>query len=222
MEEWRRLTELYGEMGEVEIRELADQINDLTPDAQQVLRDELKKRGISPTSPFSTAFPASPKYVRDGRTIIDSVPASAELPERDDQDANDSAVDYTWKTPLCACKDLREASAIARVLKGAGLESWIDAPKPYYSDPTGPRVMVAADQLEQGREVLSKPIPQEILDDLDAEASSPTYVLPVCPKCGAADPTLESVESSNNWLCESCGNSWSDQVDDAEDPRASP
>src|SRR5579871_5916657 len=47
MEEWRRLTALYGEMGDLEIHELTGQINDLTPNAQQILRDELKKRGIS-------------------------------------------------------------------------------------------------------------------------------------------------------------------------------
>ena len=50
MEEWRNLTALYSEMGDVEIRELADQINDLTDTAKQILRDELKKRGIAEQS----------------------------------------------------------------------------------------------------------------------------------------------------------------------------
>ena len=44
MEEWRRLTALYGEMGDIEIRELTSQINNLMPIAQQILRDELKKQ----------------------------------------------------------------------------------------------------------------------------------------------------------------------------------
>ena len=54
VEEWRRLSALYSEMGDIEIEDLADQLNDLTPTAQQVLRDELKKRGISnnPGAPF--------------------------------------------------------------------------------------------------------------------------------------------------------------------------
>jgi len=47
VEEWRRLSALYNEMGDIEIQELADQINDLTPTAQDVLRNELKKRRIS-------------------------------------------------------------------------------------------------------------------------------------------------------------------------------
>ena len=39
LEEWRRLSALYSEMGEIEIRDLVAQINDLTPTAQQILRD---------------------------------------------------------------------------------------------------------------------------------------------------------------------------------------
>jgi hypothetical protein len=41
VEEWRHLTALYIEMGDLEIRELATQINDLTETAKQILRDEL-------------------------------------------------------------------------------------------------------------------------------------------------------------------------------------
>ena len=37
IEEWRRLTTLYSEMGDIEIQELAGQINDLTSNAQQIL-----------------------------------------------------------------------------------------------------------------------------------------------------------------------------------------
>jgi hypothetical protein len=46
-EEWRRLTRLYSEMGDIEIEDLADQIDNLTSTAQDVLREELKKRGLT-------------------------------------------------------------------------------------------------------------------------------------------------------------------------------
>ena len=46
MAEWTRLTQLYGEMGDLELRELDPR--DLTEVAQQVLRDELRKRGLKP------------------------------------------------------------------------------------------------------------------------------------------------------------------------------
>jgi hypothetical protein len=215
MEEWRRLTALYGGMGDVEIRELADQINDLTPNAQQVLRDELKKRGISMNSASAPSFQSSsPKYARDRRTVEHFMPASSEIADPDNGEDDDADVDFTWKTELCDCNDIREARAVATVLLSEGVESWIEAPKPYYSDPSGPRVVVAADQLEQARQIIAAPIPQKILDDLDAEEAAPAFQLPICPKCGAADPTLESVEPSNNWLCESCGYAWSDPVGD--------
>jgi hypothetical protein len=53
MEQWRSLTTLYGKMGDLEIRELAANLGDLTEMAQQVLRDEMKKRGMNekPRSP---------------------------------------------------------------------------------------------------------------------------------------------------------------------------
>ena len=77
MEEWRRLTALYSEMGDIEIRDLAAQINDLTPTAQQIFRDEIKKRGITerPTA-RNGSLPQSNALQRNGsqrqriRTLI--------------------------------------------------------------------------------------------------------------------------------------------------------
>jgi ribosomal protein L37AE/L43A len=38
----------------------------------------------------------------------------------------------------------------------------------------------------------------------------PDFEPPVCPKCGAEDPLLESVDPLNTWLCEICGEQWTD------------
>src|ERR1700759_4256089 len=97
VEEWQRLTSLYGEMGDVEIRELAAQMGDLTETAPQVLRDEMKKRGIS-TTPSS----ASARTAGDGRSNF------SELPDEDD-----GPPDYTWKVPLCECDSSTEAEQVA-------------------------------------------------------------------------------------------------------------
>ena len=48
--DWQRLTQLYGEMGDGELEELNACIGDLTEVAQQVLRDEMKKRGLNEPS----------------------------------------------------------------------------------------------------------------------------------------------------------------------------
>ncbi len=211
-EEWQRLTRLYREMGDIELRELAAGIDDLTEVAQQVLRDELKKRGPRETPPLIENRAAS-------NVSNDNDWDSMEDPHQqaDSQEA-DVAHEYTWKTPLCECDTSKEAWQLVLTLRQAGIDSWVERPQ---SAAAYPRVTVAADQLDRAREVASRPIPQEIIDDLSEE--SPVYHLPSCPKCGAADPTLESVEPSNAWHCESCGSDWADPIEDASsDEKESP
>jgi hypothetical protein len=65
---------------------------------------------------------------------------------------------------------------------------------------------VAADQVEEAREIAAKPIPKEIVEA--SRTGVPEYELPVCPKCGAGDPVLEDVDPVNRWLCEACENEW--------------
>jgi ribosomal protein L37AE/L43A len=73
---------------------------------------------------------------------------------------------------------------------------------------------VAADQLEQALTIMALPIPQNIIDEMKELEAAPAYEIPRCPRCKAEDPTLESVEPTNNWLCESCGHTWSDPMPD--------
>jgi hypothetical protein len=214
MEEWRRLTTLYGEMGDVEIRELADQINDLMPTAQQVLRNEIKKRGMAANEADSRGDDP------DGRPrgFAARTPAAVHAESRnyryafsDLPDDDERQREYSWKVPLCDCPTSDEAWCRGEMLRRVGVESWIvESP---------PRVLVAADQLDQARAAVLHPIPQDIIDEYEnRKAAWRDYENPVCPKCRAEDPTLESTEPSNNWLCESCGYTWSDPlVDDAQD-----
>jgi hypothetical protein len=208
MEEWRKLTALYGEMGELEIRELADQMNDLTPAAQQILRDELKKRGIS-----SEQSSASPSAQTERAAAVNWEPASYRYKFTKLPDENDAPHEYTWKVPLCDCETSNDAWRIAQMLKRAGIDSWIEAPE--FNRAVGcSRILVGADQLDRAQVVAAQPTSQEILDEEKDLEEAPPYQIPVCPKCGVSDPTLESVEPSNNWLCESCGHTWSDPVAD--------
>ena len=219
MEEWRRLTTLYGEMGDVEIRELADQINDLTPSAQQVLRDEMKKRGIGDGPSAQAEKPVAPRI--NSNAGIHWEPANYTHEFSDLPDENDGPHEYTWKTELCICNAAEEAWQLGEALRRAGIDSWIRGPSSR-AGLDGSRVLVAADQIEQARAVAVQPIPQDIIDASKELDNAPAYENPVCPKCRAADPTLESVEPSNNWLCESCGYTWSDPVvDDAADAKTS-
>lgn len=214
LEEWRRLTTLYAEMGDVEIRELADQIDTLTPTAQQILRDEMTKRGIS-----ERGSAAAPAAQGDRGATLHWEPANYTYQFSNPPNENDGPHDYTWKTELCTCNSPEEAWQVGEVLRRAGLDSWIEQPRGRLGL-DGPRVMVAADQLEAARQVAAQPIPQDIINASRLDDGS-AYENPVCPKCKAEDPTLESVEPSNNWLCESCGYTWSDPMLDS-DPTSMP
>jgi hypothetical protein len=219
MEEWRRLTTLYSEMGDIEIRDLVDQINNLTPNAQQILRDELKKRGISEKS--------SEQDVRSP----DSADSLIHWDGREDSDLDPDnevvAREYTWKTGLCRYDSIDEVAQRCEMLSRAGIETWVQRPESRFNIPwiDGPgvgdiQINVAADQLDQARSVIAQPIPQDIIDQLKREEEAPAYEIPICPKCKAEDPILESVEPTNNWLCESCGYTWSDPIPDPTAPQA--
>jgi hypothetical protein len=223
MEEWRSLTALYGEMGDLEIREFAAQINDLVPTAQQILRDELKKRGIS-----EKPTPQSPLPSGDDSSLIHWDGGSDSDLDPENNNPEDAARAYTWKTGLCRCASTDEAAQRCEMLSRAGIETWVQQPASRFTipwvDELGAggdiQINVAADQLDQARAVIAQPIPQDIIDELRHEQAAAEYEIPVCPKCKAEDPTLESVEPSNNWLCESCGYTWSDPIPDSNSPQA--
>jgi len=206
VEEWRRLSVLYSEMGDIEIQELADQIKDLTPSAQDVLRDELKKRGLANPTEEVSHLPTSALSPQGAKVRWE--PASYRYQFNSVPDEERESHDYTWKVPLCDCETKVEARRIAGMLQRAGIDTWIEASTKTY----GPRILVAADQLDQAQLVAAQPVPQDILDEEKELENAPQYELPTCPNCGAPDPILESVEPSNNWLCESCDHAWSDPV----------
>jgi hypothetical protein len=177
---------------------------------------------ITPQAPVHDYLPKSTDSIADrvaslfgaGQPeLVPDEPATAEI---------DGPVDYTWKTLLCDCDAVEQAWQIQEVLRRAGIESWIDRPQEFssaYAGSTGPpgsqligvarsRVLVAADQLEQAREIAARPIPPEIV--AESQTSVPEFTAPSCPKCGAPDPILEGVDPVNSWKCEQCGEAWSD------------
>jgi hypothetical protein len=207
--ETQRLKEHYRQMYDAELLNLAADTADLTEIAQQVLCDELKLRGL--------VDQGRPGVLRDSAAPLKSEPllppsqweTSANLPVADVDGGDESpAHAFTWKTLLCECNEREQAWQIREVLQRAGIESWIETPTSYAISLGGSRVVVAADQLDHAREIASQPIPQDIVDE--SKMKIPEYELPSCPRCGAVDPVLESVDPVNTWACESCGAGWSD------------
>jgi hypothetical protein len=213
-EEWQRLTEHYREISDEELRELAADFVDLTQTAQEVLRNEMRNRGLGdPLAANQSPPPPSPLTALQPDHLdnlgLDSNPSL----QADEDQEDGSSHDYTWKTQLCECESTERASQIHRALQRAGIESWIEQPGSRYAISNSyPRIMVAADQLEQAVEIASKPIPQDIVDQFNTD--SPEFEPPSCPKCGAGDPVLEGVNPVNSWRCEACGKEWADSATD--------
>ena len=219
IEEWRRLREHYSQLSDEELYELALDFADLTESAQQVLRDEMRSRGLDPPH----APDEVPKYAAG---LIDSQSAPEvnrpELADTDQPSDQEGEIphEYTWKTQLCECESTEQAWQIHQVLRQAGIDSWVEQPGSRYSFGISyPRVMVAADQLEAAIEIAAKPIPQEIVEE--SEVDSPEFEPPRCPKCGAGDPVLEGVDPVNSWRCEACGKEWTEVVSDPDDAASS-
>ncbi len=207
-----RLTRLYGEMSDEELQHLAAGFSDLTEFAQPILRDEMRKRGLADPQPAKQAAApnAKPVFGRWNQAVVEQNRA-LDSPSDDSVEDDDAELphEYTWKTLLCDCDSGEQAWQISEVLKRHGIESWIEGPRGEL-DVTGPRVIVAADQLEEAKQILAQPIPQDIIDQSKVKVED--FVPPTCPKCGASDPLLESVEPTNTWLCENCGAQWADSA----------
>lgn len=222
MAEWQRITEVYRGMYDDELLNLAADSEDLTDIARQVLDAELKRRGLGDVSNPAKA-PKLPEPMRERRAALLGNQGGAPqivLDHRTNYDSDNGTIEYTWKTVLCECESQQQAELLSETLKLAGIDCWIETPNasPRYRalDIPYPRILVAADQLEQARAVASNPIPKEVIEESKAP-DPPEFVMPVCPRCGAKDPALEGANPFNSWRCDACGNQWTDSGE-----RASP
>jgi hypothetical protein len=195
-DEWRRLTELYAGMYDGQLLELGASLNDLTDMARTVLRDEMRKRGLG--DPLSPGWADENKRAREDaeRALRAAETEAAETA------ADGTYTEYSWKVVLCECDETVQAYQVREMLRRARIDAWVQPP----------RVLVAADQLDEASAVIANPIPQDIIDESRMEI--PAFASPVCPSCGAVDPILLAADPSNSWECESCGNEWTDPLDD--------
>jgi hypothetical protein len=212
--EWQRLSENYRQMSNPELIELRMQRDQLTEIAQQALDAEFQNRKLTLTPPAARSAVFRSAVDPDRINTFETQKDSSE----EDSLVDDDARDFTWKVDLCECADSNEASQLSQALTEAGIDNWIRRPASdgVYGSAfslSGPRIQVAADQLEEAIAVAKRPIPKEIAEASQSE--TPDFETPRCPGCGAEDPTLENAEPVNQWFCESCGRQWSDPAEEA-------
>ena len=229
IDEWQRLTAHYRELSDDELRQLAADFNDLTDTAQQALRTEMRSRGLGEapaTEPTMTTnaphlnMPSAQAAVR-----VEPEPGPENpgfyagyfgrmpelVPDAPNDEDNESPHDYTWKTVLCDCDTSEQAQELSAALQQAGIESWVQQQREFGR--RNPRILVAADQLEQARTIADRPLPPEVV--AESQTKVPDFTPPSCPKCGAPDPVLEGVDPVNSWKCDPCGYEWTDSASDA-------
>ena len=208
--ERQRLSEHYGSLIEEELCALMHDAGDLTEIAQQALRDELARRGLSKEMrALVQKKKRDVQAIHDetrywGLNLYEAPPAKGVDEDRD----RIIAAEYTWKTKLCECETEEQAWLIAETLRRAGIEAWVQARGLRY-----PRISVAADQLEQARVIASQPIPAEVIAEAkrDAEETPESFKMPICQRCGAGDPFLMAFDPINRWKCGACGEVWADE-----------
>jgi hypothetical protein len=230
VQEWQRLTAEYRQKFDNELLELARDYADLTEPAQQALWQEMRSRGLrDPADPRASVVKELPETNLTARPTTDPIDERAaevlgeqsagvlgfgsrmprlvpDTPDTDDKD--DGPHEYTWKTFLCDCETNEEAQQLSRVLRQAGIDSWIQQAREFGR--RNARVMVAADQLDQARAIAAQTIPQAIVEEEKEEP--PEFVEPRCPKCGSDDVVLEGVDPENTWRCEQCDAQWTETL----------
>jgi hypothetical protein len=215
MVEWQRITEVYRGMYDDELINLVADQADLTEIARQVLDLELKKRRLGDLSHAGPAREA-PEPMRERRAaLIGNQGGAAQIVLDYRAKMGEAPLEYSWKTLLCECESMEQAQQLSEYLKLAGVDSWIDDPNvaSHFKglEHPKPRVLVAADQLEQARAIVANPIPKKIIED--SKFVVPEFEMPKCPHCGAKDPALEGVNPFNSWRCEGCGYQWTESED---------
>jgi hypothetical protein len=185
--QYQELLTLYGSYGDDELVELGRGMADLTEMAQDVLRDELKRRGLE----IKSAREAAEKRVltdddlQDMRAYAESAPAEC----------------------IFDFEDERAASAAYFALTGEGIEAIVVSPSGAKFDNRGPRVVVTPKDAERAATILSQPSADELKEETPAE-----FDLPRCPACGGQETLLESVDPVNQWRCDDCGHTWFEET----------
>jgi len=186
--QYQDLVTLYGTYGDEELIELARGVDDLTAMAQEVLKGELTRRRIPIPSPNTAKLPNTVKESdSEIYRFVDLAPQ-----------------DCIWEFA-----EAEDAMAASEALKAADIENSVILPRSDTLDMRSPRLAVSPEDVEKTEAILSKPIPEEFRILVRTRGE---FVVPSCRKCGAPDPVLESIEPANEWRCEVCGYTWTDEI----------
>jgi len=197
--ERRRLAELYANLQEGELEEIAADANSLTPAAREALRLEMLGRGMSATSA-----------------------------EREVSETSGSEREVPGPVMIGRYRDSGEAMIAKSMLDSAGIESFLSEENLvrldwFYSNLVGGiKLMVREEDAEAARKLLEENIPERF--DV---AGVGEYAQPRCPKCGSLDVSFDELNrqiaytglflgipipvNRKGGKCQACGHEWGNE-----------
>jgi DNA-directed RNA polymerase subunit M/transcription elongation factor TFIIS len=181
--EYRRLEELYAEMSDSRLQEMADRVGDLTDLAQQVLRAEISRRGLDKRGPAATGkgfFPAEDELVGIWR-VKDTAEAK-------------SVMDVLESAGIPASLGTEKIEIV-----GGGFENELT-------------VEVLPESRYRALEKLHQAFPQEPEPEEDVErvAVCPNCHSPDIVFQGLDSEPAPDTPAKYNWTCDACGHQWKD------------
>lgn len=195
MSEMTELQRTYAQMLDGELVKLERDKGQLSPTAQGILQEELRKRGLGTWGKNA-----------GGATAASTDSEALAMDPRETQFVDGSGQVYTYKVVLKDCESVEEAYQRREMLRRSGIDCWLR--QVYAGEP--PSIEVAADQAEDAAQILEQPIPQDVIDQVAEEMNLVEFEVPRCPKCGDEEPLLMAADPANHWQCESCGHEWSE------------
>jgi hypothetical protein len=188
--QFQELAMLYGTYGDQELLTLGRAMSDLTEMAQEALKGEMARRGLTIVAAQETA---------EDRVLSED-------------DLSELRAYAALAPPECIFEfeDGHGASAAYLALAEAGIESVVLSEGDSGVDVRGPRVVVAPQDAERAGAILSQPLADRFktaADEAPGEAPG-EFDVPSCPVCGGEETLLESVDPVNEWRCDDCGHAW--------------
>lgn len=214
--EWIKLAEIYAQKYDDELLDLAEEFDELTSIAQQVLQAELKSRNLSLPQ---TAVEASP------------VPKIEKADLEQYQLMGREGV--TPRIPVRGYATEAEARAAGYLLERAKIQNWVESAETVRMQSQLPRIstlyrhevfgaewiayllVVSMDDVDKISKVVPDVLPPELVEEMKQDVGE--FVAPRCPECGSdqvmLDPSVTAEENVNHWLCDACEHQWQEKLD---------
>jgi hypothetical protein len=163
-QEWLRLNQRYQQMDDVELLQLRDDFDDLTPTAQEILRPILQARGMWSSPEITHAAPAA---IREADYSFLRTTSDAQGPDVTDRDSllKDKGV------AVCACESLDDASLLRDYLQEKKIESLVVTTKRGYPV-RFPEIMVFPEDLEHASNLIDQANVDVLRRAVEAESTS--------------------------------------------------